>query len=310
MTLVQLEYIIAVDTYKNFVMAAEKCFVTQPALSMQVKKLEEELGIIIFDRSKQPIIVTDVGKTLLQQARQVLGQAQRIREIANESKGVMEGTLHVGMIPTLAPYLIPRFLTSFMDKFPDIKLQVIEMSTGRMIQRLNDETIDCGILATPLDQSTLMEQVLFYEQFIAFVSRKSSLYKHKTISAKDMDQREMWILDEGHCLRNQVLNLCKKSNTDLQNRFQYESGSLETLMRLVEMGNGSTILPELAVDKLTSRQIGMLRYFKDPAPVREISIVTRRSFLKRDLINALRDEIKLNVPEHMTKKEAREVIAI
>lgn len=311
MTTIQLEYMVALDTYRSFVTAAEKCFVTQPTLSMQIQKLEDELGVKIFDRSKLPIVPTEIGTELIAQARVILKENARIREIIADRKREVQGHLRVGIIPTLAPYLLPKVMTRFLKKYPKVKLEVWEYPTEEINRNLKKELLDCGILATPLGDQQLQEFPLFYENFIAYVARQNKLFEKKVLSPDELDLREIWLLNEGHCMRNQVLNICKEKISNNHHRnLEYNTGSVETLKRMVELNGGYTILPELSINDLSVKQLRMVRYFKTPAPVREISLVTHRHFIKRGLIAALKEEILEVIPEKMRIKTKKKVMAV
>lgn len=311
MTIVQLEYIVAVDTYRSFVVAAEKCFVTQPTLSMQVQKLEDTLGVKIFDRTKQPVSPTEIGSEIIGQARVLLAESQKIKEIISDRKRELAGELKVGIIPTVAPYILPKIISQFIDKYPQVKLIVWEQTTEQIIQQIKLGMIDCGILSTPLHEQGLMEIPVFYENFVAYVSKHSHLGKKKNINPDDIEMEELWILNEGHCMREQVLNICqrRKSTKGFQH-FEYNTGSVETLKRMVDLNNGATILPELALSDLTDKQQEKVRYFKSPEPAREVSIVIQKNFLKRRMIEALKNEILEFVPKRMRSKKKKEVIDI
>ncbi len=311
MTLTQLEYIVAVDTYRSFVAAAEKCFVTQPTLSMQVQKLEDTLGVKLFDRSKQPVTPTEIGIEIIQQARILLGESEKIKEIITDRQKELSGELKVGIIPTVAPYILPKILHGFIEKYPQVKLIVWEQTTEHIIQQLKLGMIDCGILSTPLHESNLTEIPVFYENFVAYVSKHSNLSKKKSISPDDIDMEEIWILNEGHCMREQVLNICQRRKfTQGFKHFEYNTGSVETLKRMVDQNNGATILPELALAELSDKQLDKVRYFKSPEPAREVSIVIQRNFLKRRMIEALKNEILEFLPKRMKNKKKKEVIEI
>nr|WP_068889829.1 hydrogen peroxide-inducible genes activator [Pedobacter panaciterrae] len=310
MTLVQLEYIVAVDTYRSFVGAAEKCFVTQPTLSMQVQKLEEMLNVKIFDRSKQPIIPTEIGSQIIEQARLVLQESHKIKEIISSQQQDVVGELKVGIIPTVAPYLLPKVIAAMMEKYPDLKLLIWEYTTEDIIHHLKTGILDCGILATPLGDSSVEESPLYYENFVTYISKNSKLYKKKTIDADDLEDENIWLLNEGHCMRSQVLNICRSTK---QNRLQgltYNTGSVETLIRMVDMNNGATLLPELALEELSNKQLSKVRYFKSPEPVREISLVTHKNFIKKRMLNALKEEILAVVPKTMRQKKKKDVVGI
>ncbi len=310
MTLTQLEYIIAVDTYRSFVQAAEKSFVTQPTLSMQIQKLEDEFGLKLFDRSKQPIVATELGREIIQQARLVMAESRKILDLAKDQTGKVVGVLNLGVIPTLAPYFLPVFLDKFLSQYPDVELHVQELPTDEIVSRLKKGTIDCGLMATPFHDHSLTEMPMFYEPFVAYISRKSPLFSKKEIDAGELDISETWILNEGHCLRNQVINLCKEHQASVRLHFNYESGSLETLKRLVEMDKGITILPILATQGFSENQQDLVRYFKTPAPVREISLVIHRQFLKKKIVDAVAKTILESVPEELKENKDKKVVAI
>ena len=311
MTITQLEYIVAVDTYRSFVAAADKCFVTQPTLSMQVQKLEDTLGVKLFDRSKQPVTPTEIGTEIIAQARILLSESEKIKEIITDRQKELSGELKVGIIPTIAPYILPKILHGFIEKYPAVKLIVWEQTTEQIIQQLKLGMIDCGILSTPLHESNLTEVPVFYENFVAYVSKNSKLSKKKNIVPDDIDMEEIWILNEGHCMREQVLNICqRRKSTQGFKHFEYNTGSVETLKRMVDQNNGATILPELALADLTDKQLDKVRYFKSPEPAREVSIVIQRNFLKRRMIEALKNEILEFLPKRMKSKKKKEVMDI
>ena len=311
MTFVQLEYIVAVDTYRHFATAAGHCFVTQPTLSMQVQKLEEELGLKIFDRSKQPVIPTEAGREVIGQARRILAEKQVIGEIVQEKKGVLTGELRIGIIPTLAPYLLPLFVQSFSAKYPQIKLVVNELTTESLVNRLREGRIDVGILVTPLQENGIREQVLFYEELLVYVSRKNAAYKKTYMLTQDIDPNKLWLLEEGHCFRSQIVRLCELRKASKEgSHFDYEAGSLETLRRMVELNDGITILPELAARDLTAKQRQLIRHFKRPAPMREVSLVTHRDFVKQRLVQALHKEVLASIPEKIRQNKNHNVVPI
>jgi LysR family hydrogen peroxide-inducible transcriptional activator len=311
MTFTQLEYIVAVDTYRHFAEAANHCFVTQPTLSMQIQKLEEELDVKLFDRSKQPVIPTEVGAEIIEQARKILGEKEMVDEIIQAKKGIVAGEVRLGIIPTLAPYLLPLFVNGFTKKYPLVKLQVNELTTDELIVRLRDGRIDVGILVTPLMENGIKEEPLFYEEMVAYVSKNNAAYKKTYMLAKDIDPNKLWLLEEGHCFRAQILNLCELRKSSTEGKyFEYEAGSVETLRRMVDMGDGITILPELATIDMPAKQQHNLRYFKHPAPVREVSLVTHRSFLKRKIVEVLKEQILRSIPEKIKKNKKSLVVPL
>lgn len=305
MTLQQLEYLLAVDRHRHFGKAAQHCYVAQPSLSMQIKKLEEELKVILFSRNSYPVTPTEAGVLVIEQAKKILQEASAMEDILQHYTSEAAGNLKVAIIPTLAPYLLPLFLESFIQKYPGIKLSLSELTTDRIIKRLRNGTIDAGILATPLLEKDLEEYPLFNEEFVAYVSKRESLFSKKYLLPTDIDINKLWLLEEGHCLRNQVMNFCElQKSAAYEKHFDYETGSIETLKRLVEKNAGITLLPELASLDLPSSRKQMLRFFKSPAPSRQISMVTTKTFSKKKLAALLSDEVTANLPpEIKTKKK-------
>jgi len=311
MTFVQLEYIIAVDTWRHFATAADHCFVTQPTLSMQIQKLEEELDIKIFDRSKQPVVPTETGAEIIEQARVILAEKSLLLENLQNKKGVLTGELRIGIIPTLAPYLLPLFIQTFAKKFPSVKLVVHEMMTELIIARLREGKIDAGILVTPLQEAGIKEFVLFYEELMAYVSKKNAIYEKSYILPQDIDPNKLWLLEEGHCFRSQIVNLCELRKMSKEgSSFDYEAGSIETLRRMVEMNDGITIIPELATLDMPVKQTQLIRPFRKPSPMREVSLVVHRNFVKKALIDALKEEIMRTIPEKIRKNKTANVVPI
>ena len=310
MTLVQLEYIVAVDTYRSFVGAAEKCFVTQPTLSMQVQKLEEMLNVKIFDRSKQPVTPTEIGAQIIEQARIILNESHKVKELISDQQQEVTGELKVGIIPTVAPYLLPKVISAMMTNYPELKLLIWEYTTEDIIHHLKTGVLDCGILATPLGDPSIQETPLYYENFVTYISKNSKLFKKKTIDADDLEDENIWLLNEGHCMRSQVLNICRSTKDNRLQGLTYNTGSVETLIRMVDINNGATLLPELALADLSTKQLAKVRSFKSPEPVREISLVTHKNFIKKRMLNALKEEILAFIPKAMKNKKKKDVVGI
>lgn len=307
MTLTQLEYIIALDTYRHFVLASEKCFVTQPTLSMQIQKLEDELGVKIFDRTKQPVIPTEIGTSIIAQARIILREAQMIKQIINNQKDTLIGDLRIGIIPTLAPYLLPPLYKYMREKYPQINLIIRETITEEVIQELKNNRLDCGIVVTPLKDVSIKEDILFYEELFVYVSKKNSLMEKKYVLATEIDPSQLWLLEEGHCFRTQVLNLCElRRSSDMH--FKYETGNIETLKRMVDKSEGITILPELAVMEFSKAQLKFVKQLKEPTPAREVSLVTHRDYIKSKLIQTLKDGILHIVPTQMQRLQHKKIV--
>ena len=310
MTLIQLEYIIAVHTLKHFGRAAERCHIAQPSLSVQVQKLEEELGAQIFVRSN-PITTTETGMLIVAQAQKILAEADVLKQLVDQEKGVVGGNLKLGVIPTLAPYLLPQFIQSFMKSYPNVRLGIHERTTESIVRSLKNGSMDAGILATPLNIAELKEEFLFNEEFVAYVSPKEKIFNKKYLLPDDIDVNSMWLLEEGHCLRNQVMNLCAlQKNSSIEKHLDYAAGSIETLKRFVHKNGGITLLPELATLDMSHAQKNMLRYFKKPAPAREISLVSLKTFPKTRLLKLLKETIITNLPFQVMQHKAVERINI
>jgi LysR family hydrogen peroxide-inducible transcriptional activator len=286
-TLTQLRYAVAVDRWRSFRVAAQRCNVTQPALSMQISKLEETLGVHVFDRSKHPVVPTEHGARVLAHARKVLRECERLGEVANETETI-SGLYRLGVIPTLAPTLLPKLLPVFGKRHPQVELVIEELQTDPMLQRLRDDTLDGGLAVTPLGVPGLHERVIHHEAFFVYLSPRDELREKKRIRQSDLVEREVWLMPEGHCFRSQVLQLCKVDRSADARGLRFESGSLETLIRLVDSGLGVTVLPELVVETLPEKKRrSQVRPFAGPVPVREISLIHLREHLRRAIADAI-----------------------
>ena len=295
MTLQQLEYIIALDKTRHFVRAAEMCGVTQPTLSAMIQKLEDELDCRIFDRSSHPIVPTEVGAMILQQAQVVMFNVHQLRENVLTQKGSVAGSLSLAIIPTVAPYLLPELITLFRRDYVDISLKISEMRTETIIEKLHSAEIDMAILSTPLDDLKILEVPLYYEKFVAYISPNEPLYLQDEVSTNDMQLDHLWVLEEGHCLRNQVFNFCKnKTHSAI-----YEAGSIDTLVKIVDRNGGYTVIPELHINLLTDVQKQHLRKIVRPEATREIALVIRHDYVREGLMNAVANSIKQIIPQHM-----------
>ena len=291
MTITQLKYALAIAEHQNFTKAAEKCFVTQPTLSTQIQKLEDELDVVIFDRGKKPIEVTEVGRKIVFQARNIVNEADRIQDIVDQQKGFIGGEFRIGIIPTVMPTLLPMFLKNFIKKYSKVKLKIEELTTEEILTRINDGHLDAAIAATPLENETIKERVLYYEPFVAYIPDNHRLKDKKTIDVSDLDMDDMLLLEDGHCFRDGVINLCKTFKDHEEDSFQLESGSIETLIKLSNEGLGMTLLPYLHTVDFREKLSHNLRYFVEPSPAREVSIIYHKSELKMQIINALHKEI-------------------
>lgn len=296
MTFQQLEYVVALSKTKHFVNAAEMCGVTQPTLSMMIQKLEDELDVKIFDRSKHPIEITKIGAKIIEQAQTTLCQLNRINELVTAEKGDVSGNINIAIIPTVAPYLLPKFFSEFKDAYPDLSFKMSEMRTSTIEKKLLLGEIDMAILSTPLMNPNILEIPLFYEKFIAYISPKEELYKKSELVSSELPIDHLWVLEEGHCLRNQVFNFCVK---DMKISYAYEAGSIETLIKIVDENGGYTVIPELHVKLLSEEQKKNLRKLVDPVPVREIALVIQQNFIREGQLNAVADTIKKIIPKEM-----------
>ena len=290
MTITQLQYVLAVAEYKNFTLAAEKCFVTQPTLSMQIQKVEEELGILIFDRTKKPIQLTDIGQKIVTQAKNIVNESGRIKDIVDQEKGFIGGEFRLGIIPTIMPTLLPMFLNNFIKKYPKVKLLIEELNTEDIITKLKNGHLDAAIAATPLEEEKIKEIVLYFEPFVAYIPENHSHFEKEEIDISDLNPDEILLLRDGHCFREGVLNLCNISGAH-SSKFRIESGSFETLIKLADEGLGTTLLPYLHTMDLKEKDKLKLRHFKEPKPAREVSLIFPKSELKMHIIEALRSTI-------------------
>ncbi len=311
-SLTQLEYVLAVHKLGHFAKAAEHCFVTQPTLSMQIQKLEASLGTTIFDRSKKPILLTEQGHKLVLQMRTIVQEANKLEAINDAGKsGILAGNLTVGVISTLAPYLMPRVLPILRKMYPELHLSIHEMQTHKIIEGLNEDTIDVGLLAIPLRMPQIHERHLFWEPFSLLCRNDHPLSKLKAIRYSSLKSDDIWLLEEGHCLRNQVLDICshmKRKNSS--HLYRFESGSLETLKRIVESIGGYTLIPDLAKDNLGTHV--KVIPFDRPIPARQIGLVSRRDQYKANLLEALESALLKCVPDslRLIKQKDLDVIPV
>ncbi len=308
-TITQLEYVVAVDTYRHFATAAEKSFVTQPTLSMQIKKLEEHLGIVLFDRSKQPVIPTEAGIKIIEQARLVLQETKKINLLVNEVKEQLSGELRIGIIPTIAPYLLPLFAGEYKKTNPLVHVKVQEIITEQIEDMLMKDLIDVGILVTPLHNKNIIEHPLYYEEMMIYSNKAHPLASQPVIKIKDIATPEIWLLSDGHCFRHQVVNLCDLHDLESDKLpFDFEGGSLDTLMKIIDREGGFTLIPELAGMEVKPENANQVRRFSNIVPLREVSLVYTRRYAKTRMINSLAESIKKAVPPEMLSKERGTVV--
>lgn len=300
MNIQQLEYILALDIYRNHVKAAAHCNVTQPTLSMMVKKLEDELGVKIFDRSSLPLKPTPTGEVILAKARQILQEIRNMKEYIRDEKDSVDGEFRLGVIPTLAPYLLPRFLNAFLKKHPRTSFTVTEMQTQEIIDHLKTSRLDMGILVTPLDDKEVREIPVFYEPILLYTSEHLGYYKKNRVNLQSLSTQNLLLLEEGHCFRGQVMNLCAaRQDRKAVSQLNYQSGSFETLKAIIDNDCGYTLIPELAVNT-RSRHV---KRFIEPEPVREVSIVVHNSFVREMLLIKIREAILKAIPPGFRKIE-------
>lgn len=291
MTIVQLQYILSLAQHKSFTIAAEKCFVTQPTLSMQIQKLEEELDVLIFDRSKKAVEITEVGKKIIAQAQQVVDETERIKDIVSQYKGYVGGDFKLGIIPTITSTLLPMFLNNFIKKYPDVHLKIEELSTQDAITNIKNGILDAAIVATPLDENLIIEDPLFYEPFVAYIPKQHPLHGIGELNVSDLNIKEILLLEDGHCFRDNVMNLCHSQSLKNQEKFEIKSGSFETLIKLADQGLGMTLVPYLHTLDMSDNDKQNLIYFSKPYPAREISLVYHSNELKSNITKALYNTI-------------------
>ena len=300
MTLQQMEYIVAVYRLRHFAKAAEHCGVTQPTLSAMIQKLEQELGVKLFERSSQQVVPTAIGRLVVEQAWRVISRARKIKDIVEEERNALSGVFRIGILPTIAPYLLPRFFTRLMEEYPDIDFRVSEMNTADCKKALARGEIDVAIIVSLGEIEGMEQDSLYFEQFIAYVSENDSLFQSKSIRSADLPGHFLWLLDEGHCFRDQLVKFCNiKSACD--SKLTYSLGSIETFMRMVEAGQGITFIPELALDQLTESQKRLVRPFAIPIPTREVVLLTTKTFVRKGIKQMMINEIRDSVPQRMLK---------
>ena len=300
MTLQQLEYIVAVYRTRHFVKAAEACGVTQPTLSAMIQKLETELDVKLFERSSQQVMPTAIGKVVVEQAWKVLNRARKLKDIVAEEKKSLTGTFRLGILPTIAPYLLPRFFPRLMRENSSLEIRVVEMKTADIRRAIDRGEIDAAVMVDTGDLDDYALTTLFYEQFLAYVSPSDQLSAKKSIKTSDLSNELLWLLDEGHCFRDQLVKYCQLKAAKTS-QSAYSLGSIETFMRIVENGQGVTFIPELATMQLTPPQKELVRPFAIPIPTREVVMATSKVFVRQSLLDMIVGQIRNSVPEKMLK---------
>ena len=290
MTIVQLEYLLAVANFGSFSVAAEHCFVTQPSLSMQIKSLEDELGVMLLDRAKKPVIPPEAGEAVLAQARETLREYNSIKEVVARIKGEMSGRIRLGVIPTIAPYMLHKFIPDFVQRYPKVELEIREMKTEDIIDALNRDRIDAALVAGGTCGDGILEYDLFDDRFFAYVSPDSPLYNKSNIRIEDIDMRDLILLSSGNCMRDQVLELCQ-ARKGVPAHYSFESGSLDTLMRIVDCTSCMTVIPEMAVEYIPKERRSQVKNLLKGASSRKISLAIRRTYVKKSIVDALKETI-------------------
>jgi len=291
MTFTQLKYLVAVAKHRNFTKAAKEVHATQPTLSMQIKALEDELGIKIFDRSKNPLRITSIGEKIIEQAKKIISENKKIEEIVKSEKGYVGGKFKLGIIPTVSPTLLPIFLKDFLKKYPDVYLEIYELTTEEIVRKLKNEELDAGLLATPLEDPQIEELPLYNEPFVAFIPKGHRLYGKEKLRDEDLAVDDILLLEEGHCFRDNILNICRSDNI-FPDDFYLETGSFDTLIKLSKEGLGMTLLPYLHTLDMCEEDRQYLKNFEKPEPAREISLIHYKAYYKKGIVNALYKLIK------------------
>jgi LysR family hydrogen peroxide-inducible transcriptional activator len=310
MNIQQLEYVIAVDNFRHFAKAAEVCCVTQPTLSMMIQKLEEELNVKIFDRSKHPVEPTDIGKQIVNQARISLKHFKQIKDLVENEQNTVKGIFKLGIIPTIAPYLVPAILEKQNSKYKDIELILKENTTDNLISDIRKGVMDGGLMAGPLNHPELQEYPLYYEKFYAYVSPFDEKYSEKEIDLDEIDISDVWLLENEHCLRGQIERLCqmKRKVADENISIKYESGSIDTLIHIVDYNHGITIIPEMHAMGLSEDKQENLRNFKNISAVREVSLIVSKEYVRKTLLQVILEIIKSSVPRSMQNLELKKYV--
>jgi len=309
MTLTQLKYIVAVDKHRHFATAADKSYVTQPTLSMQIHKLEDELGVVLFDRSKSPVVPTEIGEKVLDQARIILQDARKMTDIVQFQESTLSGKFRVGVIPTVAPYLVPLFLQSFLNEYPDVELVFEESLTATILEGIKNDELDAGIIATPVKDAQIYMEDLYVEPFAGYLSKNHPLKDKETLSMDHLKHTNIWLLNEGHCFRDQTLKICKEATQKKGSEIEFRSGNLETLKRLVEQNFGMTLLPLTATQNVENNNSGaIIKPFSEPVPCRKVRMIYGRKHLKQSILKAFRESITASVPEKLLTADEQMVI--
>ncbi len=308
MNIQQFQYVLAVADSKNFEEAAERCFITQSTLSTMIGRLEDEIGIKIFNRKTKPVSITPEGTTIIQRLRIIHNEIDQLKNVIQELKGEMVGDLRIGVIPTIAPYLLPLFLPEFAHRFPQVKIIVKEMPTAQITKSLKNRSLDIGVLALPIVESELVGKELYVEPFLVYDCRSTEWCEKIAVNA--LDYSKLWLLQEGHCLRTQVYQICEQSNQSSKRElnFEFESGSMDSLLRFTKSNKGMTIIPYLASLEFSEEDKLNIVEFETPVPSRSIGILTHKFFVKKKLAKELQKIIQQSVLALMPIVKKTEII--
>ena len=307
-SLVQLQYVLALSEHKHFKKAAEACSVTQPTLSMQLHKLEDQLGLVLFDRKALPIVPTAAGYHVVQQAEKILQEVNKLRQVVENQKDEISGEYRIGIIPTIAPYLLPRVVPTITEQMPFVYLNASEIITDQIVRDLHSGKLDIGIMVAPYEDRQLHFVPLYREEFVLYVSHRHKLFEKQIIDAEELNPEDIWVLEEGHCFREQVINICGRKQGQ-SGTFSYKSGSLEALKRLVDKYGGITLLPEFAIEDMDNNSLKHVRKLAPPYPVREVNLVVHKNFAKMALVEKLKNIIQSALPFNLKEKNDIKVIS-
>lgn len=304
MNIQQFQYVLAVVDLKNFEAAAERCFVSQSTLSTMIGRFESEIGIRIFNRQTKPVSITSEGEQIIEQLRILSHEVDALKDLIQELKGEMSGFLRVGIIPTIAPYLLPLFLIEFAERFPEVDISVSEMTTEEIRRALKLRSLDVGILALPIYDPDLKEVELYSEPFLLYDC--SGKVRKSKVEVQDLDYSKLCLLKEGHCLRTQVNRLCELSDkfAGKEVNYKFESGSMDSLLRITALRKGITVLPFLATSALPEEEKNKLSEFALPVPVRTVGLITHKFFVKKRLLRGLK-EVLLQSTENLLPKPTK-----
>lgn len=296
MNIQQLRYIVAIDRFRNFARAADACNISQPTLSAMLVKLEDELDVRIFDRTNKVVKPTTVGERIIRQAQKALMETNRINELIAESKGTVGGQLTLSIGPTIAPYLLPKFIKHYRQYYPSVELTVKEMKADHMLEAILNGEIDAGIAISDNTRQGVLEMPLYTERFYVYLA-ESCWRKLPVFKPENLEHENMWIMKEAQCLRDSAFSFCKARG---KGHHTYEAGSIETLIRIVDENGGYTIIPEMHLPFLTEKQAGNVREIKgDYLSQRRISLYIKDDYIRQRMLNTVADTLKSFVPARM-----------